>query len=166
MLNIPHRHGVIIMLVILSVLSGCAPIEDATETHTPWGLPVPDSFHFEENQGTICFKEIGENHTSGGIFPGGCYSGSCTKPASQRLVLQIDHQNKRLKFAHAFYIEDYSSYFDFQCTEDCGAGYIPFTIDDLEASSYEIWVGEQIIGMIDLPSEPICLEITNQGTSE
>ena len=111
----------------------------------------------------MCFKEVVEGVINGRIFPAGCYSGSCTKPASQELKVYVDHEMARLDFQYTFIIEDYSSYFDFICTEDCGAGLIVFTIDRLTEKSYEVWVGGNLIGEVDLPSEPFCIEV---GMSE
>lgn len=62
-------------------------------------------------------------------------------------------------FLLTFVSEDYSSYFNnYGRTEDCGAGLIFFSIDELTEEAYDVWVGDIPIGNVQLPSEPQCYE--------
>jgi hypothetical protein len=146
-------------ILLIFALSACSGVADDTGAPANNIVPSPDDVYVEENRGAVCFTEIGATLIEGRIFPAGCYSGSCTKPASQNLVVRVDDADSRMSFDYAFLIEDYSSYYDFACTEDCGAGMILFSIDELENESYEVFVGDRLIGEVQLPSESFCLEV-------
>jgi 3-methyladenine DNA glycosylase Tag len=64
-----------------------------------------------------------------------------------------------MDFEYTFVIEDYASHYGFMCTEDCGSGLIWFTVEDLKRESYAVWVGGIQIGDVQVPSEPICLDV-------
>jgi hypothetical protein len=143
-------------LVLHSACSSAAPPES---TPSPLQIASPDTIHYEENTGEICFTSLGETSIEGRIIPAGCYSGSCTKPSSQLLTVYVDNQSGRLTLEFGFVIEDYSSVYDYTCTEDCSAGLIFFSIDNLTDEFYEIWVANNRIGEIEMQSDPICFEV-------
>jgi hypothetical protein len=146
-------------ILILLVLSACSTAGLSPAATEPWGFPAPDEVLVEENEGAVCFTEVGEAIIKGRIFPRGCYSGSCTRPASQNLVIVVDHELRKMDFEYAFVIEDYASHYGFMCTEDCGSGLIWFEVEDLKVGTYAVWVGGDQIGEIQIPSESFCLEV-------
>lgn len=149
----------IISILILPVLSACSTADLSPTTTEPWSFPAPDEVYVEENDGAVCYTEIGEAIVKGRIFPGGCYSSSCTRPASQNLVIVVDHEDQKMDFDYAFVIEEYASHYGFMCTEGCGSGLIWFEVEDMKVGTYAVWVGGDQIGEIQIPSGSICLEV-------
>lgn len=128
-----------VLVLVPMLISGCR-------------FPKPEPGSIVDEIGEVCFfQELGQPwHAQ--VRTKGCYSYRCTKPIQRAGSLILDRENQSMHF-EASWILDETSGFPFGCTEDCmGGGTVDFYLKDLEVGEWAVFLGEEKIGNVIVPS--------------
>ena len=167
-----------LMFWLFFSLYGCAfaqnqlatPEIDAIEP-SPTKSPFSDVF-IVENSGKICFKNCERCRSLEATFiPSGCYSSGCTRDVSQFGKVDVNEEALTIKFETRYEAvdplgpqpeDDERGWHS--CSADCkDVGVMKFWLGTVPQGTYSIWLGDDHLGDIPVPTnipglEPICFK--------
>ncbi|MCB9420981.1 MAG: hypothetical protein H6667_14360 [Ardenticatenaceae bacterium] len=167
-----------LMFWLLSSLLGCAsfqsqPTTSEIETIEPIPTPsLPSDVFVVENSGEICFKNCERCRSLEATFtPSGCFSSACTRDLSHFGEVNVNEESFTIQFITRY--EAFDPYGPqpeddergwHTCTTDCKhMNSIQFWIGVVPQGTYSIWLGDDHLGDIPVPTnipglEPICFK--------
>jgi hypothetical protein len=120
--------------------------------------PITPQSRQISNEGVVCFEKAGNLSDVKGYSMTECLSLCSTHIASASLAAVVDIAKRTMRFDTKFVLESEPRDPNQSCLTVCGYGRVEFSISDVDAGTYSIWLGGREIGNLTVPlEEAVCL---------
>jgi len=113
-----------------------------------------------ENAGMVCFEEFEKSSGLRGYFiPRGydCYYDCGLQSSQASLFVTVDTHRSTIRLYTSFAMQQFTPKPRI-CLDVCAEVVIDFAIRDGEHGTYSLWLGDEKLGEITIPTERICFE--------
>jgi hypothetical protein len=145
-----------LLFLILVFLTGCLikPSEDGGKTSE---YAITPTLHETKDKGMICFEKADQPNSIKGYYAYGCFGG-CSSIRRSSLVATANTSQRTIKFSTDVVVVDEGDPEQTPsiCPTVCVGVLLHFDIGRLEAGEYVVWLGEQAMGTLNVPGEPVC----------
>jgi hypothetical protein len=144
-----------LLFLILVLPTGCftKPSEDGGKTGE---YAITPTLYETKDKGVICFEKADQPNSIKGYYAYGCYGG-CSRILRSSLVATANTSQRTIKFSTDVVVDaGYPEQTPSICPTVCVGVLLHFDIGRLEEGEYVVWLGEQTMGTLSVPGEPVC----------